>query len=120
MPVECPNSLVAFFPKEVYYYNGPDVVLPRLLQMLGRPNLVAVQFLRHGAVRLTFKDSVSCDRVLSEGLQFDGHSIRLTPVDQRSKLVYVRDLPSEVPDGTIRSALATFGEVHSLFNLANE
>lgn len=114
MPVECPNSLVAFFPPEVYNHHGSDAVLPRLLEMLGRPNLVAVQFLRHGTVRLTFKDSVSCDRVLLEGLTFDGHSIRLTPIDQRSKLVYVRDLPSEVPDGTVRTALAVFGEVHSI------
>ena len=114
MPVECPNSLVAFFPREVYLHVSPDAVLSRLLEMFGRPNLVAIQFLHHGAVRLTFRDAASCDRVRSEGLLYDGHHVRLSPVDQRSKLVYVRDLPCEVPDDVVRAALRPFGEVHSI------
>ena len=52
----CPNSLFAYFPEESYRYVGSTVVLPLLLEAVDQEKLVAVQFLRGGLVRLTFKD----------------------------------------------------------------
>ena len=114
MPVSCPTSLVAFFPSEVYRNVGACDVLPRIVESLGRNKLSTVQFLRNGAVRLTFVDTPSCDVVALDGFTFNDHSIRVQAVEQRSRIVYLRDLPCEVPDDAVRSALRPFGEVHSL------
>ena len=81
---------------------------------LGRGKLYTVQFLRNGAVRLTFVDTPSCDAVLLNGFQFNDHDIRVQAVEQRSRLVYLRDLPCEVPDDAARAALRPFGEIHSI------
>ena len=114
MPVECPNSLITFFPPEVYRNIGACDVLPTLVGVLDRSKLETVQFLRNGAVRLTFKDVASCDDVLLSSFEFNGHRIRVTAAEQRSRLVYVRDLPSEVTDDALRASLRPFGEVHSI------
>ena len=114
MPVECPNSLIAFFPPEVYRNVGACDVLPLLVSVLYRSKLETVQFLRNGAVRLTFKDVASCDEVLLSGFECNSHRIRVTAVEQTSRLVYVRDLPCEVTDGALRASLRPFGEVHSI------
>ena len=98
MPLPCPNSLVAFFPAEVYRNVGARDVLPQLVEVLGRDKLSTVQFLRNGAVRLTFVDTPSCDAVPLTGFRFNDHSIRVQGVWQRSRLVYLRDLSFEVPD----------------------
>ena len=84
------------------------------LAFLDRSKLETVQFLRNGAVRLTFKDVASCDDVLLGSFEFNGHRIRVTAVEQKSRLVYVRDLPCEVPDDALRASLRPFGEVHSI------
>ena len=114
MPVECPKSVIAFFPPEVYRNIGASDVLPTLVGVLDRSKLETVQFLRNGAVRLTFKDVASCDDLLLGSFEFNGHRIRVTAVEQKSRLVYVRDLPCEVPDDALRASLRPFGEVHSI------
>ena len=43
-------------------------MLPLLLDAVDPEKLVTVQFLRGGRVRLTFKDTVSCDELMSFGL----------------------------------------------------
>ena len=114
MPLSCPTSLVAFFPTEVYRNVGACDVLPQLVESLGRDKLATVQFLQNGSVRLTFVDEPSCDAVVLDGFRFNDHSIRVQAVEQRSLIVYLRDLPCEVPDDAVRAALRPFGEVHSL------
>ena len=114
MPLSCPSSLVAFFPAEVYRNVGACDVLTRLVEVLGRDKLSTVQILRNGAVRLTFVDTPSCDAVALNGFRFNDHSIRVQAVEQRSRIAYLRDLPCEVPDDSVRAALRPFGEVHSL------
>ena len=42
-----------------------------------------------------------------------GASLRIAPVDSRTRLVYVRDLPVEVPDDGLKVYLRAFGVVHS-------
>ena len=56
----------------------------------------------------------SCDAVLLNRIRFNDHDIRVQAVEQRSRIVYLRDLPCEVPDDAVRAALRPFGEVHSL------
>ena len=114
MPVECPTSLLAFFPPKVYRNVGACDVLPLIVEQLDRETLSTIQFLRNGAVRLTFMDVPSCDAVLLNGFDINGHRIRVAAVEQRSRLVYLRDLPCEVPDDAVRAALRPFGEIHSL------
>ena len=120
MPPSCPCSLVAFFPKEVYETVGSCDVLPQLVEVLGREKLSAVQFLRNGAVRITFVDVPSCDAVLESGFQFGDHRIRVKAVEQRSRLVYLRDLPCEIPDDDVLAVLRPYGEIHSIRNSVHD
>ena len=117
MPIECPNSVIAFIPPEVYRNVGACDVLSLLVGVLYHSRLDTVQFLHNGVVRLTFKDVASCDDVLLNGFECNGHRIRVTAVEQKSYLVYVRDLPCEVTDDALRASLRPFGEVHSIRRL---
>ena len=112
--VDCSASLVAFFPPEIYNFVGSSTVLPELLQSIDRSALTTVQFLRSGAVRLTFKTSLDCQSVVSEGIQFRGKPLRLTSADASSRLIHLRDCPAEVPDDVVRRFFTTFGEVHAV------
>ena len=117
MPVqllECPNSLVAFFPAAVYRSVGSSSVLPELLRSVNKDLLTHVQFLRNGAVRLTFKTAANCERVLASGIRYSDVPLRLAPAGTQSLIVYLRDCPSEVPDNVIRQFFTSFGEVHSI------
>ena len=89
---------------------GACDVLPRIVEQ----KLSTVQFLRNGAVRLTFVDAPTCDAVLLNGFEFNGHRIRAAAVEQRSRLVSLRDLPCEVPDDAVRAAFCPFVEIYSL------
>ncbi|KAJ7346440.1 hypothetical protein OS493_040308 [Desmophyllum pertusum] len=77
--VACPNSLIAFFPRAVYESVGSTLVLPELLQSVSRGELSTVQFLRNGAVLLTFKTAVACDAVVASGIHVHGHDLRSSP-----------------------------------------
>ena len=71
--VDCGASLVAFFPPEIYNFVGSSAVLPELLQSLDQSALSTVQFLQNGAVRVTFKTRLECERVVSAGIRFRGN-----------------------------------------------
>ena len=62
----------------------------------------------------TFKESAQCDAALASGVSFRGSKLRFSPVDARTRLVYVRDLPAEVPDEPVCVFLRQYGVVHSL------
>ena len=112
--IQCPTSLVAFFPASIYQSVGSSMVLPELLRSVRRESLSAVQFLRSGAVRLTFKEVTDCDSVVSTGLMYGDVPLRVVGVETRSRLVYLRDCPAEVPDNVVRRFFASYGEVHSV------
>ena len=112
--VDCPNSLVAFFPPAVYHTVGSHMVLPELLQSVSREQLSTAQFLRNGAVRLTFKTAASCDAVVAGGITVHGHVLRVVSVETKSRLIHLRDCPAEVPDSKISGFFGPFGEVHSI------
>ncbi|KAJ7372462.1 hypothetical protein OS493_018969 [Desmophyllum pertusum] len=112
--VACPNSLIAFFPRAVYESVGSTLVLPELLQSVSRGELSTVQFLRNGAVRLTFKTAVACDAVVASGIHVHGHDLRVVSVETKSRLIYLRDCPAEVPNSAVSGFFASYGEVHSI------
>ena len=110
--VDCGASLVAFFPPEIYNFVGSSAVLPELLQSLDQGALSAVQFLQNGAVRVTFKTRLECERVMSAGIRFRGNPLRVVSADARSRIIHLRDCPVKVPDDVVRRFFASFGEVH--------
>ena len=114
LQVDCSSSLVCFFPPTIYQSVGSSTVLPELLQSLNQDSISTIQFLRNGAVRITFKSSADCDRVVSSGIRFRDVPLRVVSVDAKSRLVYLRDCPSEVPDDVVKRFFSSFGEVHSI------
>ena len=74
-------------------------VLPELAASLHHSKLPTVQFHRNGAVRITLKKK---------------KKIKFQSVGLRSRLVFLRDLPCEVPDAEVRAFLPSFGEDHSI------
>ena len=112
--LDCGSSLVAFFPPTIYRSVGSSAVLPELLGSLNKDTISTVQFLRNGAVRVTFKSPLDCDHVLSSGIRFRDVPLRVVSADTRSPLVYLRDCPAEVPDDVVKRFFSSFGEVHSV------
>ena len=111
---QCPCTLVVQFPAEVYRSSGESVVLPELLKSVDVPKVRCVQFIRNGLVRVTFTDAASCDAALSSGVAFRGDRLPVSPVSARSRLVYLRDLPAEVPVPFVKAALSPYGTVHDV------
>ena len=75
---------------------------------------MAIQFLRGGLVRLTFKDSESCDEVIKRGLSFDKTPVRVSHSDAKVRSVHPRDLSAEVSDNYVSSFFSSFGEFLSV------
>ena len=116
----CQNSLVAFFPASVYKSVGASEVLPALLDILPAREVLAVQFLRNGAVRITFKSADSCRQVCEDGLRFGEHDLRLSPVEPSHVLVYLRDCPMELPNSDVAKVLGAYGVVHDISASSHE
>lgn len=99
---------------EIYRSTGSSQVPPELVKSLDLPNVRGIQFMPNGIVRVTYKESAQCDAAVAGGVRFRGASLRVAPVDSRTRLVYVRDLPVEVPDNGLKVYLRAFGVVHSV------
>lgn len=112
--MQCPNSVILLFPKEIYSSVGSSVVLPQLLEVIPAEKLVCVQFLRNGAVRLTFKQQRDCEELILRGVTFGDVPLRILSADAQSRLVYLRDCPVEVPDEVVQQFFSSFGQVHSV------
>ena len=112
--VRCSRTLAVHFPPAVYRAVGSSQVLPELAKSLDITNVQCIQFVPNGIVRVTYKESAQCDAALVSGVSFRGSSLRATPVDARTRLVYLRDLPAEVPDDPVRAFFRKFGVLHSL------
>ena len=111
---QCPCTLVLQFPAEVYRSSGESVVLPELLKSVDVPKVRCVQFVRNGLVRVTYNDATTCEAAMSSGIIFRGQHLPVSSVSARSRLVYVRDLPAEVPNSFVKSALCSYGTVHEV------
>ena len=112
--VQCPRTLAVHFPSTVYRSAGSAQVLPDLAKSLDIAYVQCIQFVPNGFVRVTFKESAQCDAALASGVSFRGSKLSVSPVDARTRLVYVRDLPAEVPDEPVCVFLRQYGVVHSL------
>ena len=77
-------------------------------------NVRAIQFVPNGIVWVTFREPAQCDVALASGVSFRGTKLRVASVDARTRLVYVRDLPFEVPDDLVKRFLRGYVVVHSL------
>ena len=111
---QCPNSLVAFFPGSIYRTCGTSSVLAGLLHTVDRDKLSAVQFLRNGAVRLTYKSSDDCELAVASGIQYGDVPLRVVAMEPKSRLIYLRDCPVEVPDSAVSGFFSSYGEIHSI------
>ena len=111
--LQCPRTLAVHFPSEIYRSTGSSQVLPELVKSLDLPNVRGIQFMPNGVVRVTYKEPAQCDAALASGIRFRGAALRISPVDSRTRLVYVRDLPVEAPDDGLKVYLRAFGVVHS-------
>ena len=118
----CPCSLVVYFPAAVYKSVAAAEVLPKLLDAVPVPReeVLVVQFLRNGAVRVTFKTERVCDTVSESGIRYGEHQLRIAPVKPRHVLVHLRDCPIEVPNKVASKVLEAFGEVHKITASAHE
>ena len=112
--VQCPRTLAVHFPPTIYRSPGSAPVLPDLVKSLDIANVQCIQFVPNGIVHVTFKESAQCDAALACGVSFRGSKLTVAPVDTRTRLVYVRDLPAEVPDEPVGVFLRQYGNVHSL------
>lgn len=112
--LQCPRTLALHFPPGIYRSTGSSQVLPELVKSLDLPNVLAIQFITNGVVRVTYKESAQCDAAFTSGVSFRGAPLRITSVDSRTRLVYVRDLPVEVSDEGLKVYLRAFGVVHSV------
>ena len=99
--VQCPNSLVAFFPANIYRSVGSSAVLPELLRSVDKEKLSTVQSLCNGAVRLTYESSADYDAAVSNGITYGDVALRVVGFEAKSGLVYRRDCPTEVPDSAV-------------------
>ena len=112
--LQCPRTLAVQFPSEVYRSTGTSQILPELVKSLDLPNVRGIQFMQNGVVRVTYKEPAQCDAALTSGIRFRGAALRTSPVDSRTRLVYVRDLPVEVPVDGLKVYLRAFGVIHSV------
>ena len=112
--VQCTRTLAVHFPPSIYRSSGSSQVLPELVKSLDVPNVQCIQFVPNGIVRVTYKESAQCDAALSGGVAFRGSNLRVTPVDARTRLVYLRDLPAEVPDEPVKVFFRKYGVLHSM------
>lgn len=108
------RSLIAQFQEEVYQKTGISTVLPHLIECLDTEKDLAVQCLRVGRVRLTFRDPKTCNDVLRTERDFDELPVRLTPADKRPRTAYLRDRPAEVNNDVVSSFFLEYGEVLSV------
>ena len=106
-----PKSVVLHFPPSVYQKIGAADMLPKLLEILQIEDLRCVQFLRNGRVRVSFYEKEIRDRYLSEGIRFGDQDILVTRDGQNVTVVYIRDLPYEIPSDDVVDFFSSYGEV---------
>ena len=111
MQDQFPKSMVLHFPPSVYQKIGVADMLPKLLEILQIEDLRCVQFLRNGRVRVSFYQEDVRDHYLSEGFLFGDQDIPVTRDAQNVTVVYIRDLPYEVPSDDVVDFFSSYGEV---------
>ena len=103
-----PRSVFLHFPAEFHRSIGPSQLIPQLLRVLHSDSVSAIQFLRSCYFLVQRQDPSEGPAPVCE------ISVPVTASDVRIRSVYVRDLPFEVSDADVQSALKSFGVVHSV------
>ena len=113
MPIQddFPRSVVLHFPPSVYQQIGAAQMLPKLLEIFHIEDIRCVQFLRNGKARVSFREKEVRDRYLVEGMRFGDHDIPVTSDGQKVTVLYIRDLPYEVPSDDVVDFFSSYGEV---------
>ena len=109
-----PLSVLLHFPPEVYLSRGVGDLCPLLVRAWHGREISCIQFLRRGRVRVTVRDPAFREELLSSDFVFEGRKIPVTPAGVHTTTVYVRDLPVELSDESVKSALSAFGDVYSV------
>ena len=109
-----PLSVVFYFPPEVYLSRGVGDLCPLLVRASHVKKISALQFLRGGRVRVTVREPAYREELLSSNFVFEDRKIPVTPAGVHVVTVYVRDLPVELSDETVKSAFSAYGEVYSI------
>ena len=104
-----PLSALLHFPATVYSSTGSTEIAPQLLRSLGPEKLSALQFLKNGKVRVTFKSSDCRDEFLRKSsFPYGDVSVPVTASDVAVRSVFVRDLPVEVADADVQAVFESF------------
>ena len=109
-----PKSILLHFPSEIYLRRGVGELFPLFVRVLHGKEIVAMQFLRGGRVRVTVRSEAYREDLLSSEFRFQDTVVPVTPVDCVAKSVYVRDLLFEVSDKSIVAVFSTYGKVYSV------
>ena len=102
-----PKSILLNFPSEIYLRRGAGDLFPLLVRALHEKEIVAMQFLRGGRVRVTVRSEAYREVLLSSEFRFEDTVVPVTPADCVANSVYVRDLPFEVSDESIVSVFSS-------------
>ena len=105
-----PLSVILHFPPEVYLSRGVGDLCPLLVRASHANKSSALQFLRGGRVR----EPAFREELLSNDLMFEDRKISVTPAGVHVITVYVRDLPVELSEETVKFAFSSYGEVYSV------
>ena len=105
-----PKSVVLHFPPGVYQKFGAAEMIPKLLEILHIEDLRCVQFLRNGKARISFREKEVRDLYLVGGLRFGDHDIPVTKDGQKVTVLYIRDLPYEVPSDDLVDFFSNYGK----------
>ena len=105
-----PLSVILHFPPEVYLSRGVGDLCPLLVRASHANKSSALQFLRGGRVR----EPAFREELLSNDLMFEDRKISVTPAGVHVITVYVRELPVELSEETVKSAFSSYGEVYSV------
>ena len=65
----------------------------------------------NGRVRVAVREPAFREELLPNDLIFENRKIPVTPAGFHVVTVYVRDLPVELSDETVKSAFSSYGEV---------
>ena len=109
-----PRSILLHFPSEINLRRSVGELFPLLVRALYEKEIVAMQFLRGGRVRVTVRSEAYREDLLSSEFRYEDTVVPVTPADCVAKSVYVRDLPFEVSDKSIVSVFSTYGKVYSV------
>ena len=110
----CANTCVVYAPAAVVAHEKSRV-LSFLEEAVDFGKLSAVQFVPRGLIRLTFKDPVDKERLVSQGsIMLDNGECDVTPSDRPNTMVYVHHYPAEGGDTLLCAEFRCYSKIVSV------